>query len=404
MNQKKSNAVSFAVGFLIMLFSGVFYAWSLFRVELETRFPAWSASAASLNFSLFIIFFCLGGLLGGRLTARLGQVKVTRTGAAVILAGGVCFLSLPLLGSAAALWMLYVSYGGLCGLGEGMVYNAAISAVGARFPKAGGLISGALLTGYGLGSLIMGAVVMKAAEAVGFFPAFGGGVLLVVLMAFFGAGALKPGDAPAPVGSEAKPSAGRDYTTAQMLRTPVFWLFLFWVIFMTSCGLMVINSAASIAVAFGAAAIVGMIVSVFNGLSRTGIGAVCDRLGSAAAMAVSSLIAFLAGVFLLIASFTETTFLMVLGLIAVGITYGCAMALNAAVVRERFGSAHYASNFSVATLSGIPASMAGPYVSGLLQDSFGGYQTTFMAMIAFSLVAGVLFIAMAAIERKNKGR
>lgn len=154
MSRKKSNAVSFAVGFLIMLFSGVFYAWSLFRVELEARFPAWSASAASMNFSLFIIFFCLGGLLGGRLTARLGQMKVARIGAVV--------------------------------------------------------------------------------------------------------------------------------------------------------------------------------------------------------------------------------------------------------VRERFGNANYPSNFSIVNLSGIPASMVGPYVSGLLQDAFGGYQTTFMAMIVFSLIAGAMLTLMAAIERKNK--
>ena len=157
MTEKNKKIASFILGFVIMLFAGVFYAWSLFRVELQAQFPSWTAKAASLNLSVFIITFCLGGLLGGRLTAKLGQPKVARIGAVVVLAGGLVFLTLGKLGDDAALWVMYLSYGVLCGLGVGMIYNADISAVGSLFPRAGGLVSGALLTGFGLGSLIMGA-------------------------------------------------------------------------------------------------------------------------------------------------------------------------------------------------------------------------------------------------------
>ena len=400
MNTKSKNIASLILGFFIMLFSGVYYAWSLFRVELAARFPEWSASAASMNLSIFIITFCLGGLLGGRLTARLGQPKVARLGALVMLAGGLLFLTLSRLGSGAALVMLYLSYGGLCGLGVGIVYNADISAVGSLFPKAGGLVSGALLTGFGLGSLIMGAIVMKLADGIGFFPAFLCAVILVSATSFFGAPLLTP--AAPKAGSAAAAAAANDRTSGQMLKTPVFWLFFLWVIFMTSGGLMVINSAASIALLFGAAAIVGMIVSVFNGLSRMGIGAFCDRFGSSASMLLSTCAAVLAGLFLLIASGTGSMVLMVLGLITAGITYGCAMSMNAVVIREEFGSRNYPSNFSVATLSGIPSSIIGPYVSGVLQDRSGGYQTTFVAMIVFSLIAAAMLCGILIIRKRNR--
>lgn len=400
MNTKNKNIASFILGFAIMLFSGVFYAWSLFRVELQAQFPAWSASAASLNLSIFIITFCLGGLLGGRLTAKLGQPKVARIGAVVILAGGLLFLTLGRLSAAAALWMMYLSYGGLCGLGVGMVYNADISAVGSLFPKAGGLVSGALLTGFGLGSLIMGAIVMKLADAIGFYPAFLCGVVLVAVTAFFGAPLLTPA---AKTGAAAAAEAGKnDFTTGQMLKKPVFWLFFLWVVFMTSGGLMVINSSAAIAMLFGAAAIVGMIVSVFNGLSRTFIGAFCDKFGSSASMLLSNGAAICAGVFLLIAAFTGSTVLMVLGLITAGITYGCAMSMNAVVVREEFGSVNYPSNFSVTTLSGIPASILGPFISGVLQDASGGYTTTFVAMIVISCVALAMLLGILVLRKKAK--
>lgn len=398
MQNGKRNVASLVVGFLIMLFSGVFYAWSMFRVELQGHFTSWSNAATSLNLSVFIITFCLGGLLGGRLTARLGQPKVARLGALVTLAGGLLFLTLPHLGAGAALVMMYLSYGGLCGLGVGMVYNADISAVGSLFPKAGGLVSGALLTGFGLGSLVMGWLVMRLAAVIGFYPAFLCGVVLVAAASFFGAPLLKP--APR-AESAAAVSGGRELTTAQMLKTPVFWLFFLWVVFMTSGGLMVINSSADIAILFGAASVVGMIVSVFNGLSRMGIGAFFDRFGSGASMLLANAAALLAGSFLLVASFTGSAVLMVCGLITVGITYGCAMSMNAVVIREQFGSAHYPSNFSIVTLSGIPASIIGPYVAGLLQDASGGYLTTFIAMIAFSLVAAAMLVGILILRKRN---
>lgn len=400
MSSKNRSIASLVLGFCIMLFCGVFYAWSLFRVELAEQFPEWSTSAASLNLSFFIITFCLGGLAGGKLTAKLGQPAVARIGAAVMLAGGLLFLTLGGLGASAALWMLYLSYGGLCGLGVGMVYNADLSAVGSLFPKAGGLVSGALLTGFGLGSLVMGAIVMKLADGIGFYPAFLCGVSLAALTSFFGAPLLKPAEKRE---TAAAVSGKNDVTTGQMLRQPIFWLFFLWVVFMTSGGLMVINSSASIAVMFGAAAIVGMIVSVFNGLSRTFIGAYCDKFGSSSSMLLSNGVSLLAGVFLLIARFTGSTVLMVLGLIAVGVTYGCAMSMNAVVVREQFGSANYPTNLSVATLSGIPASFIGPYISGLLLDSSGGdYLSTFAAMIVISLLAAAMLAGILIIRRKSK--
>jgi len=68
------------------------------------------------------------------------------------------------------------------------------------------------------------------------------------------------------------------------------------------------------------------------------------------------------------------------------------MALNASVIKGLFGPAHYSINFSLITLSGIPASFLGPYLSGVLQDLSGGaYGTTFLAMVGLALCALILF-------------
>ena len=400
MSSKKNPTASFILGFAVMLFSGLFYAWSMFLDEL----PAWSAKATSLNFSLFIITFCLGGLLGARLSAKLGQPKVARIGSLLILIGGLVFLTLPSMGMQASLVVLYLSYGVLCGVGIGMIYNANLSAVSSLFPGKSGLVSGLLLTGFGLGSLIMGKAVMSLAGAIGFYPAFLCGVVLLVATAFFGAPLLTPAEKPA-AGSAAAAAvdSSREMTTGAMIKTPIFWLFFLWVVFMTSGGLMVINRAAKIAQLFGAAAVVGMIVSVFNGVSRTFIGAFCDKFGSSASMLLSNAVAILAGVFMVAATFTGSTALMILGLVAAGISYGCAMSMNAVVVREQFGSRNYPSNLSAATLSGIPASLLGPFVSGALQDASGGaYTTTFFAMIVVSCLALAMLLGILVLRKKAK--
>jgi len=400
LNSKKNPVASFILGFAVMLFSGLFYAWSMFLDEL----PAWSAKATSLNFSLFIITFCLGGLLGARLSAKLGQPKVARIGSLLILIGGLVFLTLPSMGMQASLVVLYLSYGVLCGVGIGMIYNANLSAVSSLFPGKSGLVSGLLLTGFGLGSLIMGKAVMSLAGAIGFYPAFLCGVVLLVATAFFGAPLLTPAEKPA-AGSAAAAAvdSSREMTTGAMIKTPIFWLFFLWVVFMTSGGLMVINRAAKIAQLFGAAAVVGMIVSVFNGVSRTFIGAFCDKFGSSASMLLSNAVAILAGVFMVAATYTGSKAMMILGLVAAGISYGCAMSMNAVVVREQFGSRNYPSNLSAATLSGIPASLLGPFVSGALQDASGGaYTTTFFAMIVVSCLALAMLLGILVLRKKAK--
>ena len=400
MNTKKNPVASFILGFAVMLFSGLFYAWSMFLDDL----PAWSAKATSLNFSLFIITFCLGGLLGARLTAKLGQPKVARIGSLLILVGGLVFMTLPKMGMEASLVMLYLSYGVLCGVGIGMIYNANLSSVSSLFPGKSGLISGLLLTGFGLGSLVMGKAVMSLAGAIGFYPAFLCGVVLLVVTAFLGAPLFTPAEKPAAGSAAAAPSDSvRELTTGEMIKTPMFWFFFLWVVFMTSGGLMVINRAAKIAQLFGAAAVVGMIVSVFNGVSRTFIGAFCDKFGSFVSMLLSNGVAILAGVFMIAATFTNSTALMILGLIAAGVSYGCAMIMNAVVVREQFGSRNYPSNLSAATLSGIPASLLGPLVSGALQDASGGaYTTTFIAMIVVSVLALAMLLGILGIRKKAK--
>ena len=61
-----------ATGVIAMLFAGVLYAWSILKAPLSAEF-GWSASGLAFNFTLAMTFFCIGGLLGAKLSAKAGH-------------------------------------------------------------------------------------------------------------------------------------------------------------------------------------------------------------------------------------------------------------------------------------------------------------------------------------------
>ena len=62
-----------SVSVIAMLFAGIIYAWSILKVPFSEEF-GWTAEQLSLNFTLTMCFFCLGGLLGSFLSKKIGVV------------------------------------------------------------------------------------------------------------------------------------------------------------------------------------------------------------------------------------------------------------------------------------------------------------------------------------------
>lgn len=374
-----------AVGTIMMLFLGIFYAWSLFRLEFLEYFPAWTQAQTSLNFTIYIVMFCLGGLLGGMIGSRFGKRAAALTAACLVPAGILAMSFIGGLPNEAALWALYVCYGCVCGLGVGIAYITVISGFSAYFPDKPGFISGLFLTGFGLGSLLLGNLTITVSDAIGFFPALHILALAMFVVLLLGALLL---DKKTAVSDAESSGVGQDYTPVQMLKTKAFWLLAAWSLLGGSLGLSVINSAAGIALSFGAPAALGLIVSLFNGLGRILMGSLFDR--SKKAVAIMGVIVVGSGVLLTLSALTGFMPLMLAGVVGTGLGYGAIMAINAAFIKRYFGEEHYGENLSLLTLSGIPAAFIGPYVSGFLLDKSGGdYLSTFIVMVCFGAAGAV---------------
>ena len=395
---------------LTLLFLGLIYAWSIFRTPFSEIFPDWTISQMSLTFTISMIFFCLGGFVGGLMSKKL-SVRVRFLISAVMLFAGFFVVSMvDPAKPASSLTMLYIFYGVFGGGGVGIAYNTVIGTLNKWFPDKVGLASGIMLMGFGLGGLVLGSVVNSMIGSMGLLTVFkilGIVIAVVCAAAAFiikapsaedsaALAALAEASIPASAKASADSSAGKsDYSAGEMLRTARFWFFTLWAILLNSAGLLVINSAANISVAFGGTAVLGMIVSLFNGAGRIVAGNNFDKFGRKTATIVNTAFMLAAGAFLTLGGMSGKYIFILCGLVLVGLAYGGCPTITSAYINKAFGPANFPTNFSIANFSLIPAATIGPMISSALLESAGGsYNTNFYAIIGFSAAALVMWVLL----------
>jgi OFA family oxalate/formate antiporter-like MFS transporter len=388
------KGVFLAAGVFMLLFLGLLYGWSIFRPHLAALYPSWTAPQVSFTFTLSMIFFCLGGFLSGKITGRVSVRPVLLASGALLLAGFYGASRMKPDDPAFSLILLYVSYGVLCGAGVGIGYNAVIGTVTRWFPDHPGMASGFLMMGFGFGSILLGSVVTLLAGKIGIFRVFF--FLGLSVCAVMAAGSFLLKDPPP---AEKKAASG-GMGPGAMLKTGAFWCFFLYAVATSSAGLLVINSAATIALSYGAPAVMGLAVGLFNGGGRLLFGAIFDRAGRRLSMILNTGCMALAGICLLAGALGGMVPFFVLGLVFIGISYGGCPAMTSTVVYRFFGASRYGVNFSIANFLVVPAAFIGPMISSALLESSGGkYTSTFVMLI---LLAAVAFFLIALMNRASR--
>lgn len=381
------------VGTLMMMFLGLLYAWSIFRAPLGSIFKEWSVADLSLTFTISMITFCIGGFISGKLSKKIKYNYIAIIGALLLLIGFIGVSRMNPSNGVTSLKMLYFFYGVLCGGGVGCCYNVVLSSVNRWFTDRPGFASGVLLMGFGLGGIVLGSVVNRMIIHLGVLDTFLKLGIVVSIVIIVGSFFLRMPTYQNEIAiTEVKTyDLNNEYTTSEMMRTSAFWYFWLWGVVISASGLLVISNAASIAIAFGAPAELGLIVSVANGAGRVFFGTLFDKFGRKTAMNLNMVFLFLAGVSLVIGSQSSSVALILVGLIFVGASYGGSPALNSAVIYKFFGSKNFPVNFGLATFLIIPAAIMGPTIASVLLDkNNGSYTSAFTVIIVFAAIAVVL--------------
>ena len=357
-------------------------------------------SALSMTFTISMSCFCLGGVVGGQLSKKLG-VKVRLIITTVCLFIG--FFSVSMLNpadSAGSLTKLYIFYGVFGGGGVGIGYNTVVSTITKWFPDKVGLASGIMLMGFGLGSLLLGSVVNGLVVALGLFPAFKILAFAITAVMVVGIFVIKLPDGS--TDEKADKSATVNFTTSEMMTTSRFWIFFLWATALNSAGLIVINSAANISMAYGGSAILGMVVSLFNGVGRIVAGNNFDHFARKKSTLINVGFMLTAGIFLMLGGRSNSLALITVGLVFVGMTNGGTPTIASAYTNLSFGPENFTSNFSIINFSPLPASFIGPLISAKLLDAAGGkYDTSFIAITVFAMIALLLWGILNNVSKKS---
>src|SRR5690554_4183175 len=129
---------------------GQVYAFSVFKDALITRFDA-SHTQIGMIFSISIVMLGLSAAFGGKWMERTGP-RAAMVLAAFAWAGGFAVASLGV--SVGQLWLVYLGYGVLGGIGLGMGYISPVSTLIKWFPDRPGLATGLAIMGFGGGAMV----------------------------------------------------------------------------------------------------------------------------------------------------------------------------------------------------------------------------------------------------------
>jgi MFS transporter, OFA family, oxalate/formate antiporter len=422
--RRSERWIVLAAGFVIMSVAGTIFSWSLYTRPLIAFF-GWSSIQVALVFSLVIVFIAFGAVIGGFAHDRFGPRGVAFAGAVLwgvgsLLAG----LGLQRFG----LWWLYVTYGGIGGLGCGMVYVVPGACITKWFPEERGLANGVILGGYGLGSLgfnlVVGSLrsfraVANAADTVvaarnnatlvgrAFVipPAVAHVDIAVIAHVFLWSGVvfLIVGSlsalmlhAPPPGFSIPKAAAKlaleRDFKPRDMLRTRAFYMLWIVVFVNATCGLALFSNAVPIyssvsGLSAAAATVLFGGLSAANGVGRFVWAWWSDFIGRRVSLAICFALQGVALFWIARAANAESApIAFTLTILCFGGIFGIAPA----VMADLFGTRYLGEDYSFIITAAAAAGLIGPLAAAWSEDATGSVTAWLLPAAAIMLVAAIV--------------
>ena len=376
------------IGTIITQFAlGSVYTWSLFNGALSAKLDA-PVSQVAFSFGLLSLGLAISSSVAGKLQERFGVKRVTM--ASGILLGLGFFLT----AHSDNLMMLWLSAGVLVGLADGAGYLLTLSNCVKWFPERKGLISAFAIGSYGLGSLGFKFIDTQLLETVGLEKTFVIWGAIALLMIVFGATLMK--DAPK---QEVKTSNGvveKDYTLAESMRKPQYWMLA--VMFCMS-GLYVIGVAKDIAQSLAhldvvSAANAVTVISIANLSGRLVLGILSDKIARIRVITIGQVISLVGMAALLFAPLNAVTFFAAIACVA--FNFGGTITVFPSLVSEFFGLNNLAKNYGVIYLGFGIGSICGSIIASL----FGGFYVTFYVIFALLILSLALSTTIRQPEQK----
>jgi MFS transporter, OFA family, oxalate/formate antiporter len=384
----------------MVMIANLQYGWTLFVNPIDQKYH-WGRAAIQVAFTIFVATETWLVPLEGYLIDKFGpRVMVCGSGVLVAIAWVINSV-------ADSLGLLYLA-AAIGGIGAGVIYGASVGNALKWFPDRRGLAAGLTAAGFGAGSALTVVPIASMIANSGYQSAFlwfglGQGIIVVIFSLFLRAPA--SGEVPAPA-APAVQQTRRDYTPAEALQTPIFYIMYVMFVFVGVGGLMATAQLAPIAKDFKVdgipVSILGLtlpaltfalsIDRVLNGICRPFFGWVSDQIGRENTM----FIAFFAegiGIYALL-QFAHDPLLFVILSGVVFFAWGEIYSLFPAMCTDLYGRKFATTNYGLLYTAKGTASFLVP-IGNVIYDASGKSWTyVFIAAAVLNLIAAAMSLAV----------
>ena len=272
-----------AIAAIVMqLCLGTVYAWSVFKKPFMTA-HGWGETETQVTFMICIGMIGIAAAFGGTLVDKKGPKFVATIGGILF---GIGTLLAGLADQIGSIWLLYLGFGFIAGLGNGFGYITPIATLIRWFPDKRGLVTGLAVMGFGGGAFFMGKIAPPMVISMGVAQTFYiWGVIFLVLVTASAQLFKNPPKGWLPAGFTPKAtgvSAAQSFTFDEAVKTPQWWMLWTMLFLNVSAGLGLISQLSPMAqdvikktdplIAGAALALAGGSIlayaSIFNGLGR----------------------------------------------------------------------------------------------------------------------------------------
>jgi OFA family oxalate/formate antiporter-like MFS transporter len=382
-------------GVVTQMMLGTVYAWSIFKQPMMAA-GGWQEWQVGMTFTLAIASLGMAAALGGRWVDRSGASRVALVAAGMF---GVGNLLAALAAQTGSIWLLWLGYGVLGGLGNGLGYVTPIAVLARWFPDKRALVTGMAVMGFGLGAAavaLAGPAMVGAWGVGGTFVAMG--LVILAGLALASRRLVNPPQGYVPPGAQVRGLACEVLPSVAPRQAWSSWQFyILW-------GLLLLNVTAGIALisnlspmaqqqlgidAAQAAAVV-VAGSICNGLGRLAWAALAQRIGGK-------------WVFVLLLA-TQAPLLAALPMVReawlfaaiccyVLLCYGGGFGTMPSFVTATFGPKHLGSIYGSVLLAWSLAGALGPGLMEWIKQVTGSFSAA--PLVAAGLVAAGLVLALA---------
>lgn len=410
MNNKWLIALS---GTFTQLCLGTVYAWSFFQTPI-IEFTGWNNSQVAWAFSLSIFMLGLTAAWGGSKMSLYGPRKLAMIGGLLYALG---FLISGYALSNHLLWLLYLGFGFIGGIGLGLAYVTPVATVSKWFTKNQGLATGMVVMGFGFGALVMSKFLAPF-----FLKVSGGnlsttfyyiGAVMLVLIPLFASFLRLPE-------SERSAKAEEKVSISAYIKVKPF--VTVWLIFMINivAGMIFISfqspllqdllrqrmpastdfaSAEVVAYLAGAGATLIAISSIFNGLGRFVWGSISDKIGRIQTFRI--LLALQAVIFVLLV-FVGNPIVFSVFVCIVLLCYGGGFGVLPSLTKDMYGDRLMSSLYGALLTAWGVGGIIGPQIVAFMKDNYADKAGLYAFVVGAALLAVGFLISLTVGDREQQ--